>query len=201
MTNFPETRISLILRLAHPQDVAAWQEFVDVYAPAVYRLAKLKGMQAADAEDLTQETLFGVARAIDRFRPDVDRARFRTWLSRIARNLIADHFAGRAKRPLSQAISDSWLDDLTHDDGISEDAEFESEYRQSVFRVAANKVAQRVSATVWEAFEATAVRGQPAEQIAAQLGMSLGGLYVARCRVLKMLRSEVEQMEQAEALR
>lgn len=198
MANFPETRVSLILRLAEPQDVAAWQEFVEIYAPVIFAYAVGKGMQAADAEDLTQETLFGVARAIDRFQPDVDRAMFRTWLSRIAKNLIADHFSKRAKRPVALSISDSWLqlDGKAQDvaASIESDEVFETEYRQSLLRFAASRIQQRVAAKTWEAFQATSIEGQTDQAVADRLGMSLGSLYVARCRVLKMLRSEVEKL-------
>lgn len=198
MVNFPETRVSLILRLAEPQDVAAWQEFVEIYAPVIFAYAMSKGLQRADAEDLTQETLFGVARAIDRFRPDVHRAMFRTWLSRIARNLIADHFSKRAKRPVAQSLSDSWLETAGNEPNANAadaaDVAFEAEYRQSVLRFAASRIRERVSASTWEAFEATSICGQPAHEVAQRLNISLGNLYVARCRVLKMLRNEVEQL-------
>ena len=65
MQYFPETRVSLILRLAKPTDVQAWQEFLDVYVPALYSMARRRGLQPADAEDVAQETLFAVARAAE----------------------------------------------------------------------------------------------------------------------------------------
>ncbi len=200
MANFPETRISLILRLGQAADVQAWQEFTDVYAPTLYRLALRKGLQPADAEDVTQEILFGVARAVERFQPDASRARFRTWLSRIARNLLADFCTGRAKRPISQALSDSWLEHACQAPKmpLEMDAPFEQEYRTALFRLAARRIRQRVAQTTWQAFEATAIDGQPAEEVAERLGLSLGGLYVARCRVLKMLRIEVQELERAQ---
>jgi RNA polymerase sigma-70 factor, ECF subfamily len=201
VAKFPETRISLILRLAHPDDVAAWQEFTDIYAPAIYALATRKGIQPADAEDLTQEALFGIARAIDRFRPDSDRAKFRTWLNCIVRNVVADYFAGRAKRPISQSLSDSWLRRATRHDALhpehpehAEQEAFELETRQALFRLAAARVRERVSAAQWQAFEATAVHQRGADEVARELNLSLGNLYVARCRVLKLLRGEVERL-------
>jgi len=99
MPPLPETRISLVLRLAGSSDVQAWQEFAELYAPAIHGLAIRRGLQPADAEDVTQEVLFGVARAIERFQPDSERASFRTWLSRIARNLIVDFIRRRSRQP------------------------------------------------------------------------------------------------------
>ena len=113
---------------------------------------------------------------------------------------MADYCAGRAKRPVSQVISDSWLQHAsTATADASIDAAFEEEYRQSVFRFSAARIQQRVSATTWEAFEATAVQHEPPALVAERLGLSLGNLYVARCRVLKMLRAEVEQVVQEQS--
>jgi len=199
VAEFPETRISLILRLAQRDDVQAWQEFCELYAPILYRMCIAKGLQTADAEDVTQDILFAVARAAERFEPDQARARFRTWLCCIARNLMADYFAGLAKRPLSQALSDSWLDSLVDAPAVEQefDSRFGIEYRRAVFELAARRVRERVSHLSWQAFYATSVEHRNLEQVAKELHISLGSLYVARCRVLKMLRSEVQNLEQS----
>ena len=202
MAEFPKTRISLILRLARPEDVHAWQEFSELYAPILFRLAKRKGLQTVDAEDVTQDILFAVARASERFQPDASRAQFRTWLCCIARNLIADFYAGRAKRPVSQSLSESRLQALSAElaDDRHDDQEFESsfgiEHRRALFNLAARRVQSRVAESSWQAFQLTSVQQIPAEQVAKELNLSLGTVYVARCRVLKMLRSEVERLDQ-----
>ncbi|MEO8269198.1 MAG: sigma factor, partial [Aureliella sp.] len=67
MAKFPQTRISLILRLAQADDVLAWHEFAELYTPVLFQLAKRKGLQNADAEDVTQDILCAVARAAQRF--------------------------------------------------------------------------------------------------------------------------------------
>lgn len=52
MSELPETRETLLLQLRDPADAAAWERFVAVYRPAVYRLVRRRGLQDAAADDL-----------------------------------------------------------------------------------------------------------------------------------------------------
>ncbi len=65
MTEFPETRATLIANVKSPENRQAWEEFVVIYRPAIYRIARRRGLQDADAQDLTQNVLVRVAAAID----------------------------------------------------------------------------------------------------------------------------------------
>lgn len=78
----PETRASLILRLPNAADVAAWDEFVSVYGPSVFRVARQRGLQPADADDLVQEVFSAVAKQVSDWVLRPDRGRFRAWFRR-----------------------------------------------------------------------------------------------------------------------
>ena len=70
MSSAPETRHSLLIRVRDPADHAAWREFVEIYRPVILWLAQHKGLQAADAEDIAQEVLVTVAKAVEQWEHD-----------------------------------------------------------------------------------------------------------------------------------
>jgi RNA polymerase sigma-70 factor (ECF subfamily) len=67
MTEFPETPSTLLARVRSPDNREAWEQFVLIYRPAIYRMARRRGMQDADAQDLVQTVLIRVAGAIERW--------------------------------------------------------------------------------------------------------------------------------------
>jgi RNA polymerase sigma-70 factor (ECF subfamily) len=192
--NPPDTRASLILRLPDATDITAWDEFVAIYEPLVLRLAKRRGFQHADAEGLVQEVLLAVSRSVDRWTPDPKRGRFRDWLFRIARNLMVNFLTRRKHRSLG--TGDSGIAALLEqecDPASNESALFDLEYRREVFRWAASQVRQSVKPTTWDAFWQTSIECRPIPEVAEQLGMTVGSVYIARSRVMAQLRQCAER--------
>ena len=52
MDEIPETRDSLLIRVADARDQAAWEQFARIYRPVVYNVARMRGLQDADAQDV-----------------------------------------------------------------------------------------------------------------------------------------------------
>jgi RNA polymerase sigma factor (sigma-70 family) len=195
----PATRDSLILRLRDPADATAWREFVALYEPLVYRLARRKGLQDADARDLCQEVLVNVSRAVDRWDPDC--GTFRGWLSRIARNLLVN-FLTRQNHPRgSGATSVQELLEAQPAADPSATAAFEAEYRRRVFWWCADAIEGEFTPSTWQAFWQTAVGGRIPKAVAAELGLSIGAVYIARSRILARFRKRIEGLgDQAAAI-
>jgi RNA polymerase sigma factor (sigma-70 family) len=197
MTVLPETRSSLLLRLRDAGDVAAWDELLEIYGPLVYRLARGRGLQPADADDLVQEVFGAVARAIAKWLDDPKRGPFRAWLLRIARNSAINLLT----RPKRRGAGFRSLDDedvAAPSDSEHEEEAFDFEYRREVFRWAAAQVQDAVAPKTWRAFWETAVEQRAVPAVAAELEMTEGSVYIARSRVLARLRECVRRREESE---
>jgi RNA polymerase sigma-70 factor (ECF subfamily) len=188
----PTTRRSLVLRLRNLDDQVAWEEFVELYQPLVFRLARKSGLQDADAHDLCQEVFRAVATAIGRWDPDPARGRFRAWLSRIARNLIINFLARQARAPRGSGLTSvqELLEDLPQEDERAQ-AEFALEFKRRAFHWAAERIRPEFTPATWQAFWRTGVEGRPVAAVAQELGLSPGAVYIARSRVLARLRDRV----------
>jgi RNA polymerase sigma-70 factor (ECF subfamily) len=196
MSSSPETRPSLLIRVRDPADQAAWQEFVEIYRPVILRLAEQKGMQAADAEDVAQEVLTAVAKAIAQREHDPKRARFGTWLHRVAYNAIIDALTRRKPdRGSGNSALHAVLDRRESHNGPGSDL-LRLEYRREVFRWAARQVRKEFRQETWDAFWLTAIDGRSVAAVARELGKDPGAIYTARSRVIGRIQEQVTEYEQ-----
>ena len=189
----PDTRHSLILRLPDKRDIDAWDQFVAVYQPLVYRLARSKGLQDADASEVVQEVLVAVSRAVDRWNPDVERGRFRDWLFTIARNLVINYLTRR--KPASIGSGDTAVNMLLNqqpDPSAESSTQFDGEFRRELFYWAADEVRKQVKPKTWDAFWQTSIEAKAIADVATELGMTVGAVHIARSRVLGRLRNAVQ---------
>lgn len=188
------TRASLLLRLRVPGDSAAWSDFASIYEPVIYRLARSRGLQDADAREVTQDVLMAVAGAIQRFDPQKE-PRFGGWLARITRNATIDRIRRQRERGSGRSDRMRALEQWPQPQA-DESAEFDLHSQRQLFRWAARQVRQQVQQQSWQAFWQTAVKGQGAAAVAEQLQMSVGAVYVARCRILARLKAIIAEVQQ-----
>ena len=192
----PETRASLLIRVRDPADQEAWHEFVEIYRPIILRLARQKGMQEADAEDVAQEVLVAVAKAVELREHDRKRAKFRTWLHRMAQNAILNALArGKPDRGSGDSALLAVLNQHESHTGPDSDL-LRLEYRREVFRWAVRQVRKEFHQATWDAFWLTAVEGRAVEVVAEELAKNPGAIYAARSRVIRRIQEKVTEYEQ-----
>ena len=196
LTDFPETRESLIAQIRDPEDQDAWNQFVGIYRPIVQRLAIRRGLQPANAQDLAQQVLISVAGSIGRYQTSSSPVRFRHWIRRVARNAIINALT---RQPADVAAGGSdvlnLLDEVPQPDQLTADM-IAFEYRRELYLRAAEMVQVDVANDTWVAFEMTVFDGVSVEAASGELGKSVGSIHAARSRVMKRLRDAVRTLEE-----
>ncbi len=180
------TRPSLLLRIRDPQDADSWSNFVDLYSPLLLRYARKRGLQEADAADVTQDVLVQLAKSIRSFEYRPERGRFRDWLGTVVRHRVLRFF----KREANQArrADGEWLDDLP---ATQQDSDWSDAFNAHILNAALEHVRPHFEETTWEAFRLAWLEQQPATTVAEKLDVPVAGVYLAKSRVLKRLREEV----------
>ena len=193
MQGAPLTRPSLLLAIRDAQNNAAWEQFIDLYTPLVFTHCRGRGLQEADAADVSQEVMRAVAAAIRRFEYDRARGAFRTWLLTVTRSKLNNFFSSHARIPV--AVGDTAMQErLENVPPPEEGVEWEHEFRQRLFQYTAEKIRDEFQEKTWLAFWQSTVENKPVDQVAALLGLSVGAVYIARSRVTARLRARISQL-------
>jgi RNA polymerase sigma-70 factor (ECF subfamily) len=202
------TRHSLLNRLKDWGDRASWQEFFDAYWRLIYHVARQAGLSDAEAQDVVQETVLGVAKRIAEFETDPARGSFKAWLLQQTRWRIADQFrrrdraaqaAGRSRltspEPLSEATGTATVDRIPDHAGPGLDRAWDEEWAEHVRRTALERLKRRVSTKQYQMFDLHVLQGLLVGETARCLGVSVAAVYMAKHRLARLLRQERARLE------
>lgn len=177
------TPVSLLERLRQPSEQQAWAQFVELYTPLLFHWTRRLGLAAPDAADLVQDVFTVLVQAMPEFRYDSQKS-FRAWLKTILTNRWRNWQRRPAEVPLSRAEAPTLPPEI-------EDLE-EREYRQHLVGRALQLMQAQFEPNTWKACRELVLAGRPAAEVAAELGLSVNAVYLAKSRVLRRLRQELE---------
>lgn len=195
MADTPRPRETAFTRVRGEMGADAWREFVRLYGPIVYRFARKRGLTDADAADLMQEALRSVAGDPGAGEPASGRGTPRSRLFAFARGKLIDLLATRKDRP--RGVDGSRFAPVP-DRRAEPDSDWDGEFQRQLTAKAMDRVRREFHSATWQAFWKTAVDGRAAPDVGAELGMTLGAVFVAKSRVLARLREEVLRLERQE---
>ncbi|HEX5399993.1 MAG TPA: sigma-70 family RNA polymerase sigma factor [Verrucomicrobiae bacterium] len=195
------TRASLLGRLKDWEDHESWRDFFETYWRLIYGFAVQRGLTHEEAQETVQETVVAVAKNISKFRYDPKTCSFKTWLLDVTRSKIANQFARRARHPPAMTVSgdDSSTTGLVNripDERVGQwEQVWESEWQKNLMEAAIRRVKRRVSIEQFQMFDLFVFKQWPAGDVAKTLGVTVGHVYVAKHRVSKLIRKEIENLE------
>ncbi len=195
MSEFPETNHSLIARVKDLGDGASWIEFLGIYQPVVFRMARRRQLQDADVQDVMQQVFLSIARTIEGWEPGEGQPPFRAWLTTVARNAITKALA---RRPRDRATGTTSVADLLENQPEEEAAASDIliEARREIIRWATEQIRPEFIEEIWQLFQLTAIDGVPIADVAKTSGRSAGSIYVARFRVIARLKEKIQEVSQ-----
>jgi RNA polymerase sigma-70 factor (ECF subfamily) len=219
------TRDSLLSRLKNWDDQESWREFFETYWQLIHRVARKAGLREDEAQDVVQETILSVAKKMPAFKYDSAQGSFRGWLSQLTRWRIINQFKKRQRQidqsldtpsprpsppgegeadstspPFSASAEQSrlWmtnLEEVPDPAGIALEALWEEEWRQHMVSTARARAKTQVSPGQYQMFDLHVNQGMPVSEVATALGVNAAQIYLAKHRIARLLKKEIERLE------
>lgn len=180
------TPVSLLESLRRPDPGPAWDRFVLLYTDLLYTWARRLGAAGADADDLVQDVFAVLVQQLPGFEYAAG-GRFRGWLWAVVRNKARE----RARRPAVPVAAGGLSDVPGPADDDPAEAVDDREYRDHLTRKALELMRADFEPVTWRAFWEVVAEGRPAGAVAADLGLTVNAVYLAKGRVLRRLRAEL----------
>lgn len=191
------TSLSLLSQLSRSSEAEAWSRLVAMYQPLIRGWIGRHGVQDSDADDLVQEVLLAVSTDLGRFEHGGQPGAFRAWMRGILVNRLRNFWRSRDRRPLVAGSDvDAMLAQL--DDPASEATRvWNRQHDEHVVRQLLALSEPNFTPNTWTAFTRVALNGERPDEVAAELGMSLNAVVIAKSRVLSRLRLEADGLVEA----
>jgi RNA polymerase sigma factor (sigma-70 family) len=198
---FIPTRYSLLSRLQNWDDQESWRVFFDTYWRLIYSIALKSGLTEVEAADVVQETVICIAKDIDKFKRGRKFGSFKGWLRNLTRWRIADQLRKRTPNLLGEGFASNPATSLTELAQIPDSVDasvyevWEDEWQSNLMEAALERVKRRVKEEHYQMFDLNVVRQWPAKKVAETLEVSVARVYIAKHRILALLKKEVRMLE------
>jgi RNA polymerase sigma-70 factor (ECF subfamily) len=179
------TSVSLLQRLRHVGTDRDWRRLVDLYTPLLFHWVRQSGIRPPDDADLVQDVFAILIEKLPRFDYDAQKS-FRGWLRTVVLNKVRDRLR---RKSLPRDHNQDWLAKAV--DQVDDPNGWECEQQMFLAATALRIMRSEFQEATWKACWEFVVAGRPAAEIAAELGISENGVYVAKCRVMRRLRKEL----------
>ncbi|MFT5465554.1 MAG: RNA polymerase sigma factor (sigma-70 family) [Verrucomicrobiales bacterium] len=204
--NYPATRKTLIQRLQDWDDQASWDEFFRTYSGFVFKVACKAGLSETEANEVVQETFIRVAKNMRKKTFTRDGGSFKAWLMNQTRWRIADQFRARKSQEIYSGRPRDAHDDRNTAtmDMIPDDSNngfeyiWEREWKGSLTDMALRRVKAKVSPQQYQIFYCYVVKAWTVDEVRKELGVSAAQVYLAKHRVGRIMRKELEYLDKEE---
>ncbi|MDF7826781.1 RNA polymerase sigma factor [Pontiellaceae bacterium B12227] len=190
-----QTRQTLLMRAKNQDDHAAWEEFAAYYRDFIDMVLHQMNLYSVDMDDLAQEILLKIWKSLPNHIYDKDRARFRTWLSRLIRNQVLDHIRTTQRRTRKHvaAAGDETIDSMPMITEPDVEKIIQKEWEVHIVQLALKNISSLFSERAIEAFSLS-IDGKSTVEIAEQLGVKPNSVTKLKNRVKERLMKEIKHL-------
>lgn len=191
------TRQSLLSRLRDWDDQESWRHFFDLYWKLLHGMARERGLNEQEAQEVVQETVIAVAKNMPGFRYQPERCSFKSFLRHLLEKKVADAYRRRARASQNVAIEtgdDSALepiDQLATPREEAPDVVWEKHWQQHLFDAAVERVKAKTNVKHFQIFHRLVVLGHGAGEVARTLDVNIAQVYLAKHRVTGLMKKEL----------
>ncbi len=183
-----ETPVSLLERIRSGGGDSSWARLDDVFQPMIRRWLAQAGIAPSDVDDISQEVMIITLKKL----PEFERQRtgsFRAWLRNVTVNCLRDFRKSARRKPLATDHThfDQVIDELAAaDSGLSR--LWNAEHDQNLLRYLLKQVRAQFAQATLKAFTRVVLDERSPDEVAAELGMTVNAVFIAKSRVLAKLR-------------
>lgn len=187
------TRQSLLSRLRDWDDKESWEYFFNTYSKLIYNAALRSGLNETEAQEVVQETVIKVAKQISDFEYDPSKGSFKGWLLKITQWRVSDQFRKRRDRPPAPGEAETSIAEAAT---YGFESKWEELWSENLLEVAMDRVKKRADPREFQMFEMAVKREWPPLKVAQKLKVTRARVYYARHKISRLVRKEMEKLEQ-----
>ncbi len=181
-----------LIKRAKDGEAEAFGSLYDYYLPKIYRFVLLKVSHREEAEDLTHQAFLKAWENIEKFK--YEGFPFGSWLYRIARNTIIDHY-----RSTKHSKNDVGIDELENRIGELPDKEavpldMKLDQKIEVFQI--STAIKKLKDIEQDIIIMRFVDDLPHEEVARVVGKSISATKLIQHRAIKKLKEELARTKQ-----
>ncbi len=192
---FNPTRVTLLAKLKKSGDDAAWLEFEGIYRGFILSLILRMGLNADDAEDISQAVLTKVWQKIEDFEYNQNKGKFHNWLAAMTRNTVKDFFRTRRNFITGRDSVEYQEQYLGIEEQVLPDIEnlAREEWVLHITNLAWDNIKEGIYETKREVFRLVSEE-VPTKEIAERLGISEASVRVYKAEVFEKMRAEITRL-------
>lgn len=168
----------------------AWKALWDRYQKPILQLCQLSGLTEPESQDVVQDAFLRLSRMIESGRLEPIQNGFRRWLGYVVHRLIFEaHRRNRRHQLGVEAVKrlKIWLPAV---EAPADDGRAREHMEGHLWSVCLARVRSDTRADHWQAFEAYALEGCLAAEVARRFGMTKIGVRVIQHRIVKRLKAQ-----------